>query len=150
MFDIFVYLFETYFYAQARPEPEQLARKLSAAGFEEEDISDALEWLSGLDTEGVELIAAGNDSWRYYSEDEEEKLDIACRGFLNFLEAAGALDAPTREFIIERAMALNEATVSLSRFKVIVLMVLWSRDQALNALIAEDLLSEEETDRFLH
>lgn len=149
MFDIFVYLFETYFYAEARPEPEQLARKLTAAGFEEEDISDALEWLSGLDGEATPTIAAGPNSWRFFSEEEQDKLDVECRGFLAFLEAAGALDAPTREFIIERAMALNEPTVSLSRFKVIVLMVLWSRDQALDALIAEDLLSEEDTDRYL-
>lgn len=149
MFDIFVYLFETYFYAEARPEPEQLARKLSAAGFEEEDISDALEWLSGLEHAEGPVIAAGASSWRFYSEDEQDKLDIDCRGFLAFLESAGALDAPTREFIIERAMALNEPTVTLPRFKVIVLMVLWSQDQPLDALIAEELLIEEGADRYL-
>ena len=38
MFDILVYLFENYVHADACPEPAQLARKLSAAGFEEEEI----------------------------------------------------------------------------------------------------------------
>jgi Smg protein len=48
MFDILVYLFENYVHADACPEPAQLARKLTAAGFEEEEITEALEWLSGL------------------------------------------------------------------------------------------------------
>ena len=48
MFDILVYLFENYVHADACPEPAQLARKLTAAGFEEEEISEALDWLSGL------------------------------------------------------------------------------------------------------
>ena len=48
MFDILVYLFESYIHADACPEPDQLTRKLSAAGFEQEEISEALEWLNGL------------------------------------------------------------------------------------------------------
>ena len=48
MFDILVYLFESYIHADACPEPDQLTRKLSAAGFEQEEISEALEWLAGL------------------------------------------------------------------------------------------------------
>ena len=48
MFDILVYLFESYIHADACPEPDQLSRKLSAAGFEQEEISEALEWLNGL------------------------------------------------------------------------------------------------------
>ena len=48
MFDILVYLFENYVHADACPEPAQLARKLTAAGFEEDEIAEALEWLSGL------------------------------------------------------------------------------------------------------
>ena len=48
MFDILVYLFENYVHADACPEPAQLARKLTAAGFEEEEIAEALDWLSGL------------------------------------------------------------------------------------------------------
>mgnify|MGYP001770310173 CR=1 FL=1 len=48
MFDILVYLFESYIHADACPESDQLARKLAAAGFEDEEISEALEWLAGL------------------------------------------------------------------------------------------------------
>ena len=36
MFDILVYLFESYIHADACPEPDQLTRKLSAAGYGQE------------------------------------------------------------------------------------------------------------------
>jgi len=151
MFDIFVYLFENYFHAEARPEPRQLARKLSAAGFEEEDISAALEWLSGLERvagPGRPLIAADNRSTRCYAGAEAAKLSAECRGFLYFLESAGVLNAPMREIIIERAMALRGGSVALAKLKVIVLMVLWSQQQTLDTLILEELLSEEENSLF--
>lgn len=48
MYDILVYLFENYFTPQACPRAEILASKLAAAGFEHEDIDDALGWLRGL------------------------------------------------------------------------------------------------------
>ena len=147
MFDIFVYLFENYFHAEARPAPRQLARKLSAAGFEDEDITEALDWLSGLERvagTGRPLIAANNRSIRCYAGVEAVKLSAECRGFLYFLESAGVLNAPLREIIIERAMALRGSSVGLSKLKVIVLMVLWSQQQTMDTLILEELLSEEE------
>jgi Smg protein len=77
MFDILVYLFENYVHADACPEPAQLARKLTAAGFEEEEITEALEWLSGLrqlsDGERpAQFSRAG--SLRIYSDDEQVRL----------------------------------------------------------------------------
>ena len=56
MFDILVYLFENFFHAEAYPEPEQLALKLSAAGFEDDEISEALQWLDGLREAGSDSL----------------------------------------------------------------------------------------------
>jgi Smg protein len=152
MFDILVYLFENFFHADAYPEPEQLALKLSAAGFEDEEISEALQWLDGLQeagTESLPAIAANNDSVRCYSSEEIAKLDTDCRGFLAFLEGAGVLNPLTRELILERAMALSDHSVSLSKLKIIVLMVLWKQHQAMDTLILEELLSGNDA-RYLH
>jgi Smg protein len=152
MFDILVYLFENFFHADAYPEPEQLALKLSAAGFEDEEISEALQWLDGLQEAGdddLPVIAAENGSVRCYGAEEIAKLDTECRGFLVFLESAGVLSPLTRELIIERAMALSGHTVSLSRLKIIVLMVLWKQHQAMDTLILEELLSGNDT-HYLH
>lgn len=152
MFDILVYLFENFFHADACPEPEQLALKLSAAGFEDEEISEALQWLDGLQEVGagsLPAIAADNDSARCFSPEELAKLDTECRGFLAFLESAGVLNPLTRELILERAMALFDHSVSLSKLKIIVLMVLWNQHQAMDTLILEELLSGNDT-RYLH
>ncbi|MDT3737342.1 MAG: DUF494 domain-containing protein [Denitratisoma sp.] len=152
MFDILVYLFENFFHAEAYPEPEQLALKLSAAGFEDEEISEALQWLDGLQeagTDSLPAIAADNDSVRCYGSEEIAKLDTDCRGFLAFLESAGVLNPLTRELILERAMALSDHTVSLSKLKIIVLMVLWKQHQAMDTLILEELLSGNDA-HYLH
>ncbi|THF64543.1 DUF494 domain-containing protein [Pseudothauera nasutitermitis] len=149
MFDILVYLFESYVHADACPGSDQLARKLSAAGFEDEEINEALEWLSGLremaDATGPE-IAADNDSVRIYAETEMARLGADCRGFIAFLENAGVLDAPTRELIIERAMALERFSVNLHRLKVIVLMVLWQQERPMDGLILDELLNGDDED----
>jgi len=151
MFDILVYLFETYYQPGACPAPSVLARKLSAAGFEQEDISAALEWLSGLEHLAEEEgLSAGPRSLRLYCSTELAKLPVQCRGFLSFLENAGAIDAILREMIIERAMVLREPTVSLGKLKIIVLMVMWRRHHAVDTLLLEELLSEEDDQPYMH
>ena len=48
MFDVLVYLYENYWRPDACPDHEQLTRKLSAVGFETDEIQEALSWLDGL------------------------------------------------------------------------------------------------------
>ena len=152
MFDIFVFLFENYIHADACPDGEQLARKLSAAGFEDEEISAALAWLNGL----REACAAEPcdpprhpGSFRIYGNEEQRLLDPACRGFILFLENAGVLDSCTRELVIERATALGGERLTLYRLKLIVLMVLWQREHPMDTLILDELLySDDEDDEF--
>ena len=147
MIDILVYLFENYL-PDACPEPEVLARKLSAAGFGSDDISAALSWLDGL--AGEEARPCGSPalagSVRIYDEEEQERLPAACRGFISFLEQHDAIDAPLREAIIERALALPDAEVSLDRLKIIVLAVIWRYRHEVDALILEELLAEDSDD----
>ncbi len=157
MFDILVYLFETYAQPGSFPESSVLARKLSAIGFEEDDISAALEWLSGLEnldaTDYRHYQAAGAQSMRFYCDKELAKLPVECRGFLHFLESAGAIDGVLREMIVERAMVLRAASVPLSKLKIIVLMVLWRRHpsiESVDALLLEELLSAEDSLPFVH
>lgn len=147
MIDILVYLFENYL-PDACPEPAVLARKLSAAGFGTDDITAALSWLDGLAGEegGRCLSPAHSNSIRIYDEDEQDRLPVACRGFIAFLEQHDAIDASLREAIIDRAMALPDAEVSLDRLKVIVLAVIWRYRHEVDALILEELLAEDSDD----
>ena len=144
MIDILVYLFENYL-PDACPEPEVLARKLSAAGFGSDDISEALSWLDGLAGEAAAPCCSQTlaGSTRIYDEEEQERLPAACRGFIAFLEQHEAVDTPLREAIIERALALPDEEISLDRLKVIVLAVVWRYRHEVDALILEELLAEE-------
>lgn len=147
MFDILVFLFENFFHADLDPDSEQLVLKLSAAGFEDDDICEALQWLDELHEtkgNGFPAISATPDSIRCFTEDETGKLDTECRGFLLFLENAGVLSPQTREWVIEQAMMLSEHTVTLPKLKIVVLMVLWKHHQTMDTLILEELLSGNE------
>ncbi|MBL8446110.1 MAG: DUF494 domain-containing protein [Zoogloeaceae bacterium] len=148
MFDILVYLFENYVHADAFPEADQLARKLSAVGFDDEEIHEALEWLTGLrqvSSEGAGFETSER-ACRIYAERELNRIGVECRGFLLFLENAGLVSPVSRELIIERALALTDVNLTLNRFKVIVLMVLWQQDAPMDSLILDELLADDDED----
>jgi len=144
MIDIFVFLFENYSDFAAHPKPDALARKLSALGFEAQEISDALDWLDGLRRNEALEFTTDPRAMRIYTAHEQAKLGVDCLSFLAFLESANVITAALRELVIERGMMLDDAPVPIDRFKVMVLMVLWSREQNLNPLIIEELLYESD------
>lgn len=150
MFDVLVYLYETYWRPDACPDHVQLTRKLSAVGFESDEIRDALSWLNGL-TEATQSYHGeqGAKSLRVYSADELEHLGEASVGFVSFLESAGVLPPPMREMVIDRAMAIPGAPMDLEDLKIIVLMVFWSLGEEPDALILDELFVAPE-DRLIH
>jgi len=155
MFDILVYLYETYYRPDACPEPEALARKLSAVGFDDIEISEALDWLNGLtEMAGTINPALESSGTRFYVSQEVDTLGSAAVGFIQFLELAGLLTACQREIVIERALALDESPVTLGKLKIIVLMLLWSQGKEPDALMFDDLFGADEDEdaepRLLH
>lgn len=154
MFDILVYLYETYYRPDACPEPAALARKLSAVGFDDEEISEALVWLTDLtEMAGGDLeFAASSDGIRFYVDQEYDVLGTAAVGFIQFLESARVLSPVQREIVIERALALDESPVGLGKLKIIVLMLLWSQGKEPDALMFDDLFGsdDEQAPRLLH
>jgi len=158
MFDVLVYLYETYYRPEACPDSEALVKKLSAVGFEEDEISKALGWLTDLAESTNELSdlypqqAAFSFGTRIYARQEMEVLGTEAIGFLQFLESAKVITAIQREIVIERALAISESTISLDKLKVIVLMVMWSQGKEPDGLIFEELFcdDEEAEPRLLH
>jgi Smg protein len=156
MFDVLVYLYETYYRPDACPDSEALVKKLSAVGFEAEEISKALGWLTDL-AEATNVYsnpqqAAFSFGMRIYAPQEMDVLGTETVGFLQFLESAKVIDPMQREIIIERALAASDPQVSLDKIKVIVLMVLWSQGKEPDALIFDELFSDDEDEepRLLH
>lgn len=156
MFEVLVYLFENFHHPEACPDEAQLTDCLHAEGFETDEISEALDWLAGLrmmaGQVSAPVTAPDPRSIRLYSEPEQRALGPACQGFLAFLESAGVLSALARELVIERAMAVGEEGLSLARFKLITLMVLWQQEGVPDGLLLDELLGDEdegEQPRFL-
>jgi Smg protein len=150
MFDVLVYLYETYWRPDACPDHAQLTRKLSAAGFENEEIEEALTWLDGL--AGAAQSTSGEQSAlgvRVYSAIEHERLGDESIGFIRFLESAGVLPPPMREMVVDRAMAVGATPIDLDDLKVIVLMVFWSLGEEPDALILDELFVAPE-ERVVH
>jgi Smg protein len=150
MFDVLVYLYENYWRPDACPDPKLLSRKLSAVGFETEEIQDALRWLDGLASSAQACTGTPvQGSMRIYTDDESEVLGEASIGFIAFLESAGVLPAPMREMVIDRAMAVGSGPVELDDLKIIVLMVFWSLGEEPDALILDELFVMPE-ERLIH
>jgi Smg protein len=166
MFEVLVYVYENYWRGDACPEPEQLGRKLSAQGFDAEEIRDALRWLDGLSlaTQGVQLtrhpdgtsatvslrspadaaLPASPGSMRVYSTAEQEHLGAECLGFISFLESSRVLPSGMREIVIERAMATPGEPLALDELKIIVLMVHWSTGIEPDTLVLDELCDDLE------
>ena len=155
MFEVLVFVYENYWRGDACPELEQLGRKLSAHGFEAEEINQALAWLDGLNmaAHNTQLPpdfsqkpsvgrAQASTSMRIYSIAEQDHLGAECLGFVSFLESSGVLPAPMREIVMDRAMAAPGAPVSLDDLKIIVLMVYWSFGEEPDALVLDELCDD--------
>src|SRR5438094_1879482 len=144
MYDVLVYLFENCQQAEVSDDRERVARKLSAAGFEHSDISEALHWLAGVARapRGASVtLPDSRASFRAFAPRELAKLDAECRGFVITLEQSGILTPQTREVVLERSLAASGHALSLDQLKLIVLMVLWNQQTPTSQLVAEDLFS---------
>ena len=133
MFDVLIYLFETYMHNESEMLVDQdtITDDLADAGFYREDINNALNWLEALADlqEGQKapyLYAADPQALRIYTAEEVQRLDTTCRSFILFLEQIQVLHLDTREMVIDRIMALDSNEIDLEDLKWVVLMVLFN------------------------
>jgi len=149
MFDILMFLFESYFYAGSYPDSDKLSLKLSAAGFEDEDIHRALDWLSGLKqlNEGDYPEAINQSGPRCYAELEIKRISLEALRFLAFWESNKMISPVEREMILDRAIVLGRENLSLDKVKLIALLVLWNQHEELDPMIVEDLLTPADSGR---
>jgi Smg protein len=167
MFEVLVYVYENYWQGDACPELHQLSRKLTAVGFEAEEIQAAMVWLNGLNNAaqntqlGLPKAASATSSQapapsaathgfqpqsaaslRVYSVAEQEHLGAQALGFVSFLESSGVLPPHMREIVMDRAMAAPGDPLALDDLKIIVLMVYWSFGEEPDALVLDELCDD--------
>jgi len=142
MFDILVFVYEHCRQADVTSDPDRVAKRLSAAGFDDAEISAALSWLAGLarsPEDSARALPAPGATFRAFAPKEIAKLDTPARGFLMALEQAGILSPQSRELVLERALATADDSLSVDQIKLIVLMVLWNQRAPASRLVAEEL-----------
>lgn len=161
MFEVLVYVYENYWQGDACPGPVQLSRKLTAVGFEPDEIEEALHWLEGLNVAALatppqssiitphDVLPQSEHSLRVYSVAEQMHLGAESLGFVSFLASAGVLPPHMREIVMDRAMAAPGDPVALDDLKIIVLMVYWRFGEEPDALVLDE-LCDDATDRTAH
>jgi len=102
--------------------------ELEQAGFGEQEIERALDWLDGLNAaEAAAGDAPRSAAIRIYDPVELDRLDTAARGYLLHLEQLGILSPAQRELVIDRLLALDTDEIDIEQIKWVVMMVLFSQ-----------------------
>jgi Smg protein len=146
--DVLVYVFEHLLVDDANlTATDRLLGQLVDVGFSRAASKRALAWLetlphstspqllpaaSGFSQRSCETASEGSmrgapNTLRLYNDDECARLDFECRGFLLYLEQIGVLGATEREWVIDRAMALDAGDLDVEDLKWVVLFVLYNQ-----------------------
>lgn len=150
MFEILMFLFESYFDVGSYPDSDKLSLKLTAAGFEDEEIHLALAWLSGLKrlSPSDYPVAINQSGVRCYAELETKRISTEALRFMTFWEQNKMITPVEREMIIDRAVALGRENLPLDKIKLIALMVLWNLHDELDPMLVEELLTPANSSHF--
>ncbi|MDA0237430.1 MAG: DUF494 domain-containing protein [Proteobacteria bacterium] len=149
MFDILFYLVESFFPHGTLSDNETISRKLSDAGFQDEDISEVIGWLRGFSSCVDANVYRGDlpttDGFRVFSSEEINGLSTNARGFLTFLVDSHLITAGQREIIIERVIALSGSQVGVDEIKLIVLLALWHQQESIDGMMLDLLAAGDES-----
>jgi Smg protein len=130
--DVLMYLLENYQEGEFSDTENQdaLHEELVAAGFADDQVRQAFNWLDGLAAQRqLPIVFGPSGAVRVYAREEIAKIPVDCRGFLMYLEQLGILDGSLRELVIDRLMALKEE-IDLERVKWVCLLVLMNQPDA--------------------
>lgn len=124
--DVLFYLFENYSEVDdVTQNKDALHHYLKDAGFPNNDISKAFDWLESLaDETEVYTKEPSSKGIRIFSRYESRFLNIECQSYLMFLEQSKVLTHEMRERAIDRILELKDKDFSLDKLKWVVLMLL--------------------------
>jgi len=154
MVDVLIYLFENYMDGEAPPPNDQheLMDELHQAGFPNPEVEKAIQWLDDLAL--MQLEPSGHapkiNAMRIYTDEEQQRLDMECRGYLLFLEQNELLDPASRELVIERVLALDTPQITEDELKWTVLLVLMNQPGQETAFARMEELVYNEQPNYLH
>lgn len=154
--EVLMFLFDNYLSVSEDTllDEKSLTCELEEAGFDAQEISLAFDWLGELaeiERLAATMLQTPGNAIRVYAQEEQAKLDMACRGYLQSLEAMDLVDATVREIIIDRAMAIEADSLSLQQFKRIIGLVMLNKAPQEEMLPwIEELMNDEKADSVVH
>lgn len=133
MFDVIIYLFESYFTFEQKLElsEQEIRSELLEEGFDQQDVIKAMNWLSNLqnlyekDSDSVMSLPQVS-SHRIYTKRESLRISKENIGFLIYLEQAEVLTPIARELVIDCVMSLDVMELDEYDFQWLILMVLYN------------------------
>jgi Smg protein len=146
--DALMYLFDNFVDTPGQPvNTQSVADDMFKAGFEAYEVDGAIDWFENLrylQAQAKELASPSAKAFRIYSIEEMQKITEMARRYLIFLEQSGIVDPVSRELVINRAMALQDASVDAAKLKWIVLLVLFDQPHLQDKLeMMEELVFNE-------
>lgn len=122
MFEVVMYLFGCYAESDSEFSTDQASMtvRLRQADFLNSEIDKAFEWLQGLvslEEKTLPHAMPNKLSTRVFSQQEQIKLSLECRGYLLLLEQVDIVNEIARKLIIDRCMALETDNFNLDHFK---------------------------------
>lgn len=149
VFDILMYLFETYLDDDQSeiPSADNIRNELSRIGFNDSNVDKSFKWLDDLSTlkeYNFTIEQIDNNSFRTFSAIESSTFDQQAQAVLIELVNLNILTPTQREIIIDKALALDIAPINQEQMKWVVLMVLFNMpDSAGSFTWIQDLLYQE-------
>jgi len=132
-------------------EHEAMEAGLLFAGLPAQQIQQAVAWLDHLVARQPVVLPISPQASRIYVGQEQDKLNVECRGFLLFLEQSGVLHPETRELVIDQVMMLDTDEMDLHQLKWIILMALFNQpDQEDTCAWLESWVFNDALGRCLH
>ena len=128
--DVLSYMFDYIFETSSsidQIDDTTLKTQLTEAGFDENGINKAFVWLdniTSLQDDDADSFQTNQNSIRFYTQAEKEKIDLESRNFLYFMYSVGQLNATQREVIIDQMMSLESDELSLDDLKWVIIMML--------------------------
>lgn len=144
MFNLLIYMFENYLSSKTQLDFNSITLELEAAGFDNTDIENAVNWFSQLKkmSDKVPLYTNQqlNNKLRVFTKHEKEKIASDGLGFILFLEQARILNSVEREIILDQAMMINQSRINIDEIRWIVMMTLWNNNRENDYLFVENTL----------
>ena len=143
MIDVVAFLIENFPDMYDCPTGQELGYVLENAGFDDEEIGEAIMCVELLNQQPFFAgdVLNNSPSLRVYHAAEIEVLSAEICGLLHFLCDSDALSATQREFVIHALMHLPYDEITLDKAKVLALLVLWAHRSELPVLIGDELMA---------